>query len=137
MKSFLKFGSVLLVLALASAAAQPRRGRGKPLYDSATEKTIRGEVQDVRHTQRGRVPGTHLIVKTESETVDVRLGPSDYIQNQGFTFAKGDTVELVGSKVRVAEVDVLIAREVTKEGRKLTLRDSAGRPMWARRGGRI
>ncbi len=134
MKSLLKFGSAFLVLTLAVAVAQPRKGRAKPLYDPATEKTISGEVLDVQQTQRGRVPGLHLMVKTESETVDVRLGPATFVQNQGFTFAKGDKVEILGSKVTVAGTEVLIAREVTKDGKKLTLRDNAGRPMWS--GGR-
>jgi hypothetical protein len=64
----------------------------------------------------------------------VRLGPATYVQNQGFTFAKGDKVEIVGSKVTVGGVDVLIAREVTKDGKKLALRDTSGRPMWSRGG---
>ncbi|MBZ5610339.1 MAG: hypothetical protein LAP38_18915 [Acidobacteriia bacterium] len=136
MKSILKIGSVFMALTLAVAVAQPRRGQRTPVYDPSTEKTITGQIQDVQQTQRGRMQGTHLTVKTESETVDVRLGPSDFIQNQGFTFAKGDTVEIVGSIVKVAGADVMIAKEVTKDGKKLTLRDSAGRPMWARRGGR-
>jgi hypothetical protein len=134
MKSILKFGSIFLVFTLAIAVAQPRRGRAKPLYNPATEKTISGEVQDVQQTQRGRVPGLHLTVKTDSETVDVRLGPATFVQNQGFTFAKGDKVEIVGSKVTVGGAEVLIAREVTKDGKKLTLRDASGRPMWS--GGR-
>lgn len=134
MKALLKFGSVVVALSLAVAMAQqPRKGQGRN-YNPATEKTITGEVQDVQQTQRGRVPGMHLMVKTESETVDVRLGPSTFIENQGFTFAKGDKVEVIGSKVTVQGVEALIAREVTKDGKKLTLRDTTGRPLWAGRG---
>lgn len=136
MKLF-KLGCALMALAVAVAFAQPRKARQARIYNPATEQTISGEVQDVQLTQRGRVSGMHLAVKTDAGTVDVRLGPSDYIKNQGFTFAKGDTVEVVGSKVTVAGVEALIAREVTKDGKKLTLRDTTGRPMWAgRRGGR-
>ena len=131
MKSVLKFGSILLAFTLGIASAQPGPGRAKRLYDPATEKTVTGQIQDVQQTSKGRVPGTHLIVKTESETVDVRLGPSTFIESHGFRFAKGDTVEIVGSQVTVSGSEVLIAKEVTKDGKKLTLRDSTGRPLWA------
>lgn len=136
MKSVLKLGCVLMALTVAVALAQPRKGRGTPRYDPSTEKTITGQIEDVQQTQRGRMMGTHILVKAETETVDVRLGPSNFIQNQGFTFAKGDTVEVVGSNMKVGGVEVLIAREVTKDGKKLTLRDSTGLPKWSRGGGR-
>ena len=78
--------------------------------------------------------GTHLLVKTNTETIEVNLGPANFISREGFTFAKGDSVEILGSKAPMGDAEVLIAREVTKDGKKLTLRDETGRPLWAGRG---
>lgn len=129
-----KLGNVLVgvcALTITVALAQPRPG-GRA-YDPSKEVTISGTINDVQQVQRGQMTGTHIFVKTESETVDVRLGPSFFISNHGFSFAKGDQVEVVGAKATVGGVDVVIAREVTKDGKKLTLRDSTGRPLWAGR----
>ena len=113
------------------ALAQSRRG---PMhYDPAQEITVRGTIDDLRQIQHNRMTGLHILVKTEKETVDVHLGPEFFIKDQGFTFAKGDSVEIVGAKAKMKGADIVIAREVSKEGKKLTLRDTSGRPMWAGR----
>lgn len=38
--------------------------------------------------------------------------PADYISSQKFSFASGDTVEVTGSKVKMQDKDVLLAREI-------------------------
>jgi len=87
-------------LVLPALAAQPGKGvaRPTPRYDPAAETIVSGTILDVQQYQRGRVPGMPLIVKSEAETLDVHLGPSTYISSQGFAFAKGGTIELLGSK---------------------------------------
>jgi len=131
-----RFGILFAALCASGvlAIAQPcQQGRQQSrLYDPSRETTITGTVQDVQQAQRGRMTGTHIMVKTETEIVDVRLGPSYFISDHGFTFAKGDRVEVVGAKTKVNDVEFLIAKEVTKDGKKLTLRDNSGRPLWAR-----
>ncbi|HVY94413.1 MAG TPA: hypothetical protein VHA14_16745, partial [Bryobacteraceae bacterium] len=49
----------------------------------------------------------------------------------GFKFAKGDSVEITGSKVTMNGEEWIIAREVTKDGKTLTLRDKDGNPKWS------
>jgi DNA/RNA endonuclease YhcR with UshA esterase domain len=113
------------------ALAQPRRG---PMhYDASKEITVSGTIDDVQEIQHNRMTGIHVLVKTENGTVDVHLGPAFFIKDQGFTFAKGDQVEIVGAKAKMAGADIVIAREVNKEGKQLTLRDASGRPKWAGR----
>jgi hypothetical protein len=102
-------------------------------YDPSTETNITGTVQDVLQPQRGRMTGTHLVVKTETGTTEVHLGPASFLTRQGFSFVKGDAVEIIGSKVTISGTEALLAREVSKDGKKLTLRDKTGRPMWAGR----
>ena len=45
--------------------------------------------------------------------------PSSYIGQQQFSFAKGDAIEVVGSRVTIADKEALIAREITKDGKTL------------------
>lgn len=127
------------LLVSAPLFGQPR-GAG-PRYDASTEATVSGTVESIEQvTGRGggggrRGPGgTHLQLKTSAETLDVRLGPSAFLSEQKIAIAKGDTLEVVGSRVTIDGKPALIAKSVKKGDQVWTLRDSAGLPLW--RGGR-
>ncbi|HEX6881111.1 MAG TPA: hypothetical protein VF135_12150 [Terriglobales bacterium] len=130
---------LLVVIALAvtvlSAVAQSQgpggRGMGMGPYDVKTETTVTGTVQAVQlHPGRGRGMGTHLLLKTKDATLDVHVGPSTYIEKQGFAFTEGDTVEVTGSMVKTK--DAILARSIKKNDKTLTLRDDTGKPLWAK-----
>ena len=109
--------------------------RANRIYNPATETTVKGTVEEVKtFSGRGAWNGTHLTLKTKSGAFDVHLGPSAYIAKEGFKFAKGDQIEVTGSKVKYQGHDAIIAREVKMGGKTLTLRDAQGFPAWA--GGR-
>ena len=59
--------------------------------------------------------GTHLTLVTDKETVDVEIGPSWYLTQQKINFAKGDKIEVTGSRIKWENKDALIAREVKEE----------------------
>jgi hypothetical protein len=107
------------------------------MYDPDAEITIAATIEEVNEESgdRGMI-GTHLVVKADEGTLDVHLGPSTYLADQGFVFNKGDRIELTGSKVKQEDATFLIAREVKKGDKLLTLRDEQGRPAWAGMGGR-
>lgn len=112
------------------------RGRGGRLYNPATETTVKGTVDEVETiTGRRGLGGTHLTLKAESGTFDVHLGPSAFLTEKNFKFAKGDQVEVTGSKVTYQGHDAIVAREVKMGGKVLTLRDAQGIPEWS--GGRL
>ena len=131
--SGLAAGAFLLTAALAAQGPSPRMmERMGRMYNPSTETNIKGTVEEVKTIQHGRMmTGTHLIVKTGDATQEVMLGPSNFVSSKGFTFAKGDSVELIGSKVTMTGQDYIIAREITKDGKTLTLRDKNGVPEWA------
>jgi hypothetical protein len=133
-KSLLLGVSFAFTLATTAALAQgPGYGTGMSKYDPKTEVTVKGTIEDVQQqTGKGGWSGTHLILKTDTATFDVHLGPSSYIARQKFTFAKGDTIEVVGSKVMIADKEALLAREITKDGKTLVLRNAQGVPQWSR-----
>lgn len=126
----------LLAIFLIPAVSQGPGPRGR-LYDPATETTVSGTVDKVTTVDRGgNWQGVHLSLKSGEETYDVHAGPSAFISNKGFTFAAGDKVEVLGSKVTLNNAPALIAREIRKNGKSLTLRDSSGTPLWAGQGRR-
>jgi hypothetical protein len=137
-RRILMFIGVTLLLAvpvlLAQAGMGGGRGRGARNYNPATEVTVKGAVEEVTQTtgRRGWA-GIHLMLKADEGAYDVHVGPASYISAQQFAFAKGDSVEVIGSKTNVGGTEVLIARQITKDGKTLTLRDERGFPKWSRR----
>lgn len=79
---------------------------------------------------------THLTLKTSTETLEVHLGPPVFLSEQKVIVAKGDTLEIVGSRVTVDDDRVFIAKSVKKGSNVWSLRDPAGMPLWRGRGGR-
>jgi DNA/RNA endonuclease YhcR with UshA esterase domain len=129
----LKLFAAAALLAVSVAALAQGSGPQRRRYDPKTEITVKGTVEDVQqYTGRGGRTGLHLILKTESSTLDVHVGPSAYISQQQFSFAKGDSIEVVGSKTTIRGTEALIARQITKDGKTLVLRDAQGIPQWAR-----
>jgi hypothetical protein len=116
--------------ALVSAQG-PGHHKGMRMYDPKTEQTFKGTVEAVTQGAGGHGMGMHLTVKTADGVQEVMLGPAQFIADKQFTFAKGDSVEVTGSKVTMGRSESVVAREVIKDGKTLTLRDKSGRPEWS------
>ncbi len=129
--AWLTAAAAIVILGASVAQAQPGPGMRQRMYDPSKETTIKGTVDKVTQGTRGMWMGTHLMVKTADATMEVMLGPSSFISGKGFSFAKGDEVEITGSKVTISGKESVIAREVVKGGKTLTLRDKTGRPEWS------
>lgn len=128
---WLAFMAAVLFASVPVALAQ----RGMRNYDPSTETTVKGTVEEVKQvTGKHGWNGTHLLLKTEAGQLDVHVGPSSYVAGQGFTFAKGDQIEVLGSKVKMGSSEALIAREIKKGDKTLVLRNAQGIPEWS--GGR-
>jgi hypothetical protein len=126
--------------AIAAAQSSPAGRQGAPMYDVKTEMTIKGVAESVENVTgtggRGRhgLGGTHLVVKNDKESLAVHVGPTAYLAEKKITLAKGDTVEILGSRVTIDNETVLIARQIKKGDDTWTLRDASGRPAWSGRG---
>lgn len=114
-----------------TAAQGPGAHRHMRMYDSATETTIKGTVESVKQGTRAAMMGMHLTLKASDEAVEVMLGPAAFVSSNGFTFAKGDQLTLTGSRIAMGAMEFIIAREVVKNGKTLTLRDDKGNPKWS------
>ena len=101
-----------------------------PKYDKATETTLKGTVDTIK-TVPGADEGTHFMLVDGDKTILIHVGPEKFLKEVEISFAKGDKVEVVGSKVKSSEgEDEILAREITKDNNTLTLRDKKGEPVW-------
>jgi hypothetical protein len=142
-----KGGLVVVAVCLAAAAgasnllAQPgqKASHAARMYDAKAEGTFKGVVQTVENiahpgrSGRRSLGGTHLQLKTATETLEVHLGPAAFQADKHLTVAAGDELEIVGSRVAIGGEPVLLAREIRKGTDTWTLRDEAGRPAWGGR----
>ncbi|HEY2487200.1 MAG TPA: hypothetical protein VGI36_18810 [Candidatus Binataceae bacterium] len=110
------------------------------LYNQGTETTIKGTVEEVKTAYlpgggasaqaQGQFSGPiYLNLKADSGTFRVYLGPSSFLESKSFKFAKGDQIEVTGSKL--PNGDAIIAREVKRGDQVLVLRNAQGIPQWA------
>jgi hypothetical protein len=124
----------LLGLTASSGQVEP-----EPRYDSATSVDMMTVVADLREVPRGSpLSGSHLIVRPESaketsETIDVYLGPATYLKDFEVTFAKGERVQVIGSKVKYGGASIILARQVRRDSTTIYLRDEHGIPYWTGR----
>lgn len=147
MRAFEKIAFLSVLAALLavpdSAMAQGPRWRGPQgwgpggaygrLYDPAKAETLAGQVLEVRKVtpMRGMSYGVEIVVRTGTDKVAVHLGPAWFVENQEIRIAKGDSVEVEGSRVAIAGKPVVLAASVRKGDSVLQLRDAAGIPVWA------
>ena len=102
-------------------------------YDVATETSVSGVVQVVQEFHcpwSGTNTGIHLLLRTEGGTVYVHAGDAKFLRTRHVIFNRGDQVEVVGQKLSVGREDTLIARELSRGGRRLAVRDVQGKPLW-------
>ena len=130
-----RLGVVGLLVAIAQmpAGAQTKAASPaqEPRYDPAAMVDVQGAVTDVREVAAPNpMKGLHLSVKSDSGAFDVYLAPMEYLKDFGVTFAKGDRVQVAGSKVKFQGAEVILAREVRRDQDMIYLRDSQGKPFW-------
>ena len=126
--------STLLVLCVPIVFAQRGGGHQKHtrIYDPKTEVTVKGSVEEVlQYSGKGSSTGTHLMLNSSEGSLDVHLGPSWFLSQQKIEFTKGNEIEVTGAKVKVNGKVTVIAREIKKDEKVITLRNAQGVPEWA------
>jgi hypothetical protein len=104
----------------------------EPRYDPATPVDMTTVVVDVREVPAGNpLAGWHITVRASAnDTIDVYLGPSEFLRDCQITFAKDDRVHVLGSKVKFGTATMILARQVSRDSSTLYLRDARGVPYW-------
>lgn len=121
----------LLIFAMALLAADSRSAP-QPRYDPALVVDWPVTLTEVRDNyDENGLSGVWLLTRTETDApLDVYLGPAAYVKQFEISFAKGDRLQVIGSKVKVAGSSLVLAREVRKGSATLYLRDRDGNPFW-------
>jgi hypothetical protein len=105
----------------------------EPAYDAANVMNEIVSVVESREVPKGdALGGIHILVKSDSVTIDVFLGPTEFVKQFEFNVSKGDRVQVAGSKVKFRGADIILAREVRNQQMTLYLRDRKGVPNWSR-----
>ena len=125
-------GAVLMLL--GGPAAAQRGGVGPIHYDTTTVQTVSGVVQrvDIPAPQARGPASMQVVLLTGGDSLVVHLGPAWYVDRNHMTLAKGDRVDVTGSRTTVAGQPVLVAREISRAGQTLKLRTEQGMPLWSR-----
>jgi hypothetical protein len=120
-------------LVVVSRAQTTAARKSAPMYDPATEVTMKGSIEAIKQLIGPQSwAGTHLSLKTDKETIDVHVGPSWFLTQNKISFTKDDQIEVTGSRVKFENSDALIAREIKKGDKTITLRNAQGIPVWSR-----
>jgi hypothetical protein len=103
-----------------------------PKYNAATEVKVEGVVQEVQQywCPINGDQGIHLMLKTDTGTLEVHVAPWRFLQGNGVSFSKGDQVTAVGSIVMYEGHDAMIARKITRGDQTFAFRQPNGRPLW-------
>ncbi len=117
-KYFAALMAVTLFFALPSVAAAPS-------YDRSTEITLSGSV-----LYAGEGPlGVYVIMKDRLEAngqvneVMVHLAPRQVLSEGGLEIVAGDKIRVIGSRTNWNGSEIILAREVSKQGVTVALRE--------------
>jgi hypothetical protein len=125
----------LLQLAVIALVATSAFSQSPPRYDTATETTVKGTVGELKLVPpTGGKPIAYLVTKTgpdkEKDMVQIFLCPKSFLDQLGIAFKADEMIEVKGSKVKQDGADLILAREMVKEGETLTFRFPDGKPAW-------
>jgi hypothetical protein len=127
--------AILLTASQAGAQMGPGTGLARGGYYDAPGKTVHGVVETVQNNASFcRWGGTEVALKTDKGTVNVLLGPTGFLSQNNVRIAKGDELSVTGFSLSPQGTPYLIARELSKGDKTLTLRNAQGFPAWAGRG---
>ena len=124
----------MVILAAQSVSAQKDQAHAAspPKYDIHAETKMKGTIEELKLSTKGSEKEiAHMLLNDGTATFDIYLCPNSFLQDMGITFKKGDEIALTGSKVKQAESELVLAREVVKGTDTLVLRDAKGSPVWS------
>ena len=110
-----------LLLALVSLLAVPILG--EPV-------TLRGEVLYVATHPAHELGGQFVIMKDGLNEIQIELAPVAFLADHGLQIEVRDSITIVGTREVVNNSELIVAREVTKGGKTVKVRDANGAPLW-------
>lgn len=126
--------AVLTVVGLGLTLAAAQKGPPKPKvkYDPATEITLKGTIENLTEYEcpvSGGV-GAHIELKTEEGTAQLHIALAKFLKEYEIKFEKGETIEVIGSKVKLNDADAILVRQITRGQNTYMFREKDGKPIW-------
>ena len=130
----LVFGA-LVVVGAPGQTQNKTEHHALPSYDLAQEAKVKGEILEVKNYDCpiSGTMGAHLMLQTAEGVVEVHLAPAAFLNEYQMSFAKGDKVVILGTKVTFHDAPAMLARRVTRDDNEYFFRDAKGRPLWGSR----
>jgi hypothetical protein len=116
----------LLAILLAALVSFPLLA-ANPTYERSTEVTLDGSALYVAEAPP---LGLFAIMKDGQGEIQVFFGPSQFVAQEGVQPQTGDSIKVVGSRVKWDGTEIILAREVTRNGKTASLRTKDGAPRW-------
>lgn len=110
----------------------PKRSFGEPSGATTALQTLEGNITEVVYLPGATADAGLVEIRLQSSGQSrlVRLAPAGFLKSSGILLREGDVVTVKGYPVSGMEGDLVVATEVHKGDRTLSLRDSNGRPGW-------
>ena len=128
----MKYATVFLLCIALALPALGQKAPAGPKYDPATEAKFKGTIDDIKEVPNSCLgdTGLHLMLKTGDGIQEVQVAPVDFLKFMDITFAKGEEIQVIGSKVTVNGNPLILARTITRNNNDVAVRDKQGAPAW-------
>ena len=95
-------------------------------------RTADGKITEVVYLPGATPDSGKVEVRLQSagQSQLIRLGPVGFLKRSGVLLREGDTISVKGFPIAGMEGDLLVATELHKGEKTLSLRDTRGRPAW-------
>ncbi len=115
-----------------STSQTSQSDRWAPSTKAAVSDTAEGKIAEVIYLPGVTEDSGMVEIRLQSvgQTKVVRLAPSGFLKQSGLLLKEGDTLRIKGYPVDSMEGELLVATEIFKGDKSLSLRDSRGRPAW-------
>jgi hypothetical protein len=123
------FAAAIVLLAAVVVGALDRRDRDVSGYNVLKERVFKGIVPSKGHMIEGLL---YFPLRTANTTMEVQIGPKEFVDRSGFKLTIGETVTVIGMPLILNERQVVLAREVSSMNAVLVVRDQVGLPLWER-----
>jgi hypothetical protein len=122
---FTSFAIAILLLATVVISAGDRRDVTG--YNLLKERAFEGIVASKGHVIEGLM---YFPLKTANSTLEVQIGPKEFLDRSGFKLNVGETVAVLGMPLIENERQIVLAREIRSMNAVLVVRDRFGLPLW-------
>ena len=95
-------------------------------------RTTEGKITEIVYLP-GATPDSGMVevrLQSAAQSSLVRLGPVGFLKQSGLILREGDSISVKGFAIAGMEGDLVVATELHKGEKTLSLRDPRGRPAW-------